>query len=141
MNQYSCTSNFYVCGLLGDEMNLIACTLCVSCVYYVLQTNAIRTYVEVCMNTNCIGFAINVSIERVRFRGAEYGRAQVTRKFKENVIQGHDNDNYNYYTFICPYSSTQRRVALMFRAWAVNLSLRLSSSRHFRTLPLLTMMY
>ena len=39
-------------------------------------------YVEVNMNTNCIGFPINVSIERVRFRGTEYGKAQVTRKFK-----------------------------------------------------------
>ena len=74
---------FLVCGLLGDEMDLIACTLCVSCIMFCKQ----MLHVEVCMNTNCLGFAINVSIERVRFRGAEYGRAQVTRKFKENVIQ------------------------------------------------------
>ena len=44
-------------------------------------------YVEVNMNTNCIGLPINGSIEWVRFRGTEYGKAQVTRKFKENVIQ------------------------------------------------------
>ena len=63
-------------------MNVIACTLCVSCI----SCKQIL-YIEVNMNTNCIGFAINVSIERVRFRGTEYGKAQVTRKFKENVIQ------------------------------------------------------
>ena len=45
-------------------------------------------YVEVCTDTNCIytGFTIDVSIERVRFRGTEYGKAQVTRKFKEKEI-------------------------------------------------------
>ena len=74
-----------MCSLLSEEMNVIACTLCVSCTYYYKQ----MLYVEVRMDTNCIytGFTIDVSIERVRFRGVEYGKAQVTRKFNENVIQ------------------------------------------------------